>query len=139
MEHDVVVKKSKIHEKGVFANRAFKKGQIVMKWDTSKLLTKEEADNLPEKEKRYISPFKGKILLQQPPARYVNHSCDPNTKVAGNSSDVAIKDIKKGEEITSDYSVFFVPGETMECHCGAKKCKGIVRTAQKFVVSSIQA
>ena len=126
MENNVVVKKSKINQKGVFANCDFKKGQVVMKWNTDKVLTKEETKNLSGKERKYISPFHDKFLLQQPPERYVNHSCEPNTKVVDNSSDVAIRDIRKGEEITSDYSVFFVPGETMKCSCGSRKCKGVI-------------
>jgi len=37
---DVIVKKSKIHGLGVFASRNFKKGEIIIKWDTSHKLTK---------------------------------------------------------------------------------------------------
>lgn len=124
---DIIIKDSKIEGKGIFANRDFKKGETVIKWDTSNVLTDEEVKKLPEKEKRYISPFHGKFLLQQPPARYVNHSCDPNTKVADDSSDVAITDIKNGDEITSDYSIFFSPDEVMKCNCGSKNCKKILK------------
>ena len=124
---DVIVKESKIHEKGVFANKNFKKGEVVLKWDMSVILTKEELKNLSEKEKHYLYPFYDKFLLQQSPARYVNHSCDPNTKVANGSSDVAIKDIKKGEEITGNYFDEILPEETMECNCGSKDCKRIIR------------
>ena len=124
MDDDVVVKESKIEGKGVYAARDFKKGEVVMRWDTSNVLDEKEANEVPEHLKRYLSPYHGKFLLQKPPARYVNHSCDPNTKVVNECSDVAIRDIKKGEEITSDYSVYSIPGKVMECHCGAKNCKG---------------
>lgn len=123
----VVVKNSRIEGRGVFANCDFKKGEVVIKWNTDIVLTDEEVKNLPKNEKKYISPFRGKYLLQQPPARFVNHSCDPNTKVVDDSSDMAIKNIKKGEEITSDYSIFFAPDEIMECNCKSKKCKKIIR------------
>jgi SET domain-containing protein len=126
MESDVVIRKSKIEGKGVFANRDFKKGEVVIKWNTDTILTKAEVEKLPEREKRYISPIGDRFLLQQPPVRYVNHSCNPNTKVVNDSSDVAIRDIKKGEEITSDYSIFFIPGRAMKCNCGSKNCKGII-------------
>jgi SET domain-containing protein len=125
--NNVIIKNSKIQGKGVFANRDFKKGEVVIKWNTETILTDEEVKNLPKNEKRYVSPFQGKHLLQQPPARFVNHSCDPNTKVVDDSSDVAIKDIKKGEEITSDYSIFSSPDEIMKCNCGSKKCKNIIK------------
>lgn len=123
---NIIIKKSTIEGEGVFANRDFKKGEVVIKWNTDTTLTKEEVDNLPEKEKRYAFPSGGKFILQQSPAKYVNHSCDPNTKVVDNNSDVALRDIKKGEEITSDYSDSFIPGQTMACTCGSKKCRGIV-------------
>ncbi len=132
--NDIIIKDSKIEGKGIFANRDFKKGEVVIKWDTSVVLTKEEVKKLPEKEKKYISPFQGKFLLQQPPARYVNHSCDPNTKVVNDSSDVAIVDIKKGEEITSDYSIFYAPDEVMRCNCGSKNCKKILKYKNQATV-----
>ena len=61
----------------------------------------------------------------QSPEKYVNHSCDPNTETR-NQCDVAVEDIKKGEEITSDYaeqgsSVSFI------CMCGSKKCRGLIK------------
>lgn len=123
---DIIVKKSKIHRKGVFANRDFKKGEVILKWDTSYKLIKEEVDKLPEKEKIYVSYFKGKYILMQPPEKYVNHSCDANT-TAKNFCDVAKRDIKKGEEITGDYSEELLPGEVIKCNCGSKKCRGVIK------------
>ncbi len=59
----------------------------------------------------------------QSPEKFVNHSCQANTKVK-NGCDIAIKNIKKGEEITADYgkeiSVSFI------CRCGHKNCRGII-------------
>jgi len=121
---DIIVKKSKIHELGVFAVRDFKKGEIILKWHPSEL-TKEQADKLPEEEKRYIALLKGKYLLMQPSERFVNHSCDANTHTE-NFCDVAKRDIKKGEEITANYSETASPGERMECKCGSKNCRRII-------------
>jgi len=42
MSKDVLVKRSKIEGKGVFAKRNFKKGEVVIKWNTDTILTKEE-------------------------------------------------------------------------------------------------
>jgi len=133
MNNNITVKNSKINGKGVFVNRDFKKEEIVIKWDTSDLLSEKEVNNLPDGEKKYLSPYKGKFLLQKNPARYVNHSCYPNTKVVDDSSDVAIKDIKKGEEITSDYSIFSTPDKSMTCNCGNKNCKKIIRNMRSQI------
>jgi len=124
--HNIIVKKSKIEGKGVFAARDFKKGEIVIKWDISHTLSKSEVEKLSKEEKKYVSFLDGKYILMQPPATYVNHSCDANT-YSKNFCDVAKRDIKKGEEITGDYSENETPGFSMKCHCGSKKCRKIVR------------
>ena len=121
----VTVKKSQIHGEGVFAARKIKKGEIVLRWNNSHKLTKKEVHKLSEKEKRYISFIKGEYILMQPPERYVNHSCDANT-YAKNFCDIAKRDIKKGEEITADYSEEGVPVD-MKCNCGSKNCKKIIK------------
>jgi len=125
MPPDIIVKKSKIEGKGVFAARDFKKGEVVVRWDTSKELSKEEAENWPEKEKKFVAFFGGKYVLELPPARYVNHCCEPNTFVK-DFCDVALRDIKKGEEITSDYAKCPELGMNMRCNCGSKKCRGTI-------------
>lgn len=53
----------------------------------------------------------------------INHSCDPNTWLVGLDT-VVRRPIKKGEELTMDYSTFC--SEFMEpfnCNCGAKCCR----------------
>lgn len=122
---DIIVRKSKIHGKGVFANRNFLKGEVVIKYNLKKL-TKEEFDNLLKEEKHFISKEGNDYFLFLPPERYVNHSCDANTNSI-NNCDIAIKDIKKGEEITGDYSKENIPNLSMKCNCGSKNCKGIIK------------
>jgi len=123
---NVIVKDSKIHKKGVYANRDFKKGEIVLKWNTSNKLTEEQVKALPEEEKDYTSYNDGDYIHMQPPERFVNHSCEPNTN-SKDCKDVAIRDIKKGEEITSDYSHDFPPDFEMECMCNSEKCKKVIK------------
>ena len=122
---DVIVKESKIDGKGVFADRDFTKGEIVTKWNCSKTLTKTEAENASEEDKSYITFVKGRYTLLQPPEKYVNHSCNPNTTVK-DFCDVAIRDITKGEEITGDYSEDSPPDFVMQCNCGSKNCRGTI-------------
>jgi len=122
---NVVVKKSKIHGKGVFANRDFKKGEIILKWKP-KILKESEIQKLSARERHYIyKDKKGKYFLMRAPEKYVNHSCEANTKVK-NNCDVVIKHIRKGEEITSDYDteVSFI---SFICKCGSKRCRGTIK------------
>ena len=122
----LIVKKSAIEGRGVFAGRDFKRGEVVTIWDTSHQLTPEEVKKLTKTELRYVVYLKGKRLLLQPPARYVNHSCDANTH-ADNFCDVAKRDIKSGEEITADYSETMGADEIMKCDCGSRNCRGVIR------------
>lgn len=119
----VVIKKSNINKKGVFANRNFNKGEIVIFWNP-KIISKDEFSALNKKEQHYIVKRFGKYLLMQSPEKFVNHSCKPNTKVMKNC-DVAILDIKKGEEITSYYSKDDST-DNFQCNCGNKDCRGII-------------
>lgn len=122
---DIIIKKSTIHGTGVFANRDFKKGEVVIQYNL-KPLTEEEFNNLSEKEKHYTSREGGHYLLFLPPARFVNHSCDANTNPK-NKCDIAIKDIKKGEEVTTDYAKDNIPNLNMKCNCGSKNCKVVIK------------
>lgn len=50
----------------------------------------------------------GKVILMKEPERSINHSCDPNTYVKtinGVRRVLAMRGIKKGEEITFDYAI----------------------------------
>ena len=59
----------------------------------------------------------------------INHNCDPNCFVEWDSFDlVALKDIKKGEEITINYNTFeydlinMVENCSFKCVCGSSSC-----------------
>lgn len=101
---DVVIKKSKVgqFEKGVFAKRDFKKGEIVIEYKLQHL-TKKEFQDLSESERNFTHSHSGKIYLYSIPERYVNHSPAPNTiQDIKKKCDIAARDIKKREEITTD-------------------------------------
>ena len=123
---NVIVKKSKIHGKGVFANKDFKKGKVVLEWNPKRIFTRKEIMRLPAQKRIYIERLSGnKYILMEQPERYVNHSCEPNTYTK-NSSDIAKRNIKKGEEILSAYSNDELLNKFV-CRCKSKKCRGLVR------------
>lgn len=123
---DVIVRTSKIHSKGIFASRDFEKGEVVLGWDVSHILFEGKVDKMSSEEKRYISFLNGKYIIMQEPEKYVNHSCDANT-TAKNFCDVAIRDIKQGEEITGNYVEELPPNTEMRCNCGSKNCRKVIR------------
>lgn len=62
---EVIVKNSKIHGKGVFAGRDFKKGEVILHWDLSHTISKEKADKLSDKEKEYLCFFENRYIIMQ--------------------------------------------------------------------------
>ena len=122
MTKNIIVKKSNISGKGVFANKDFKKGEVVMRWQKSKEQSMDEVKKLPIEEQHYIYPSgKNMYILMQAPERYANHSCDANT-IPDDNCDLALRDIKRGEELTSDYTKY-ENKVGFRCNCGGKNCK----------------
>lgn len=90
--------------KGVYANRDFKKGEIVIYYKL-KPITRDEYNKLPISEKMFVHTHHESLLLYSEPERYVNHSDNPNTyQDLNNHCDIALRDIQRGEQITTDSS-----------------------------------
>jgi len=124
---NIKIRISPIEGQGVFALRDFLNGEIVIDWSKcSRVLSQQEFLNLSEEEKNYVSFIDKKYVLFLEPARFVNHSCQANTK-ALNNGDVAVRNIKKGEEITADYTAENAPGLKFKCNCQSNNCKGWIR------------
>lgn len=117
----VEVRPSAIHTRGVFARRAFRAGEVVLRWDTAHVIADVAA--LPAAEQGYVHPLgDGRFFVVQVPERFVNHSCAHNTEVRA-LCDVAVRDIAAGEEITSNYETDGA-GQRFTCRCGAPSCRG---------------
>lgn len=122
---DVEVKGSAVHGSGVYALRRFHKGDVVLRWDTSQRVAREEGASYAEANGVYLHPYdQESCIVVQSPERYVNHSCDNNTEVV-DFSDVAIRDIAAGEEITSNYETDGA-GLTFQCRCGSLHCRAAI-------------
>lgn len=119
--------------KGIFAKKKFKAGETIFHikgklFHYTILIErggKFQDNTYRFAEETYLSP-QGEL------GEFVNHSCEPNSKVVKKNNKlflVAFKDIPKGKEITFDYSTVLAADDiwTMKCNCGAKTCRGIVR------------
>ncbi|MEK7586202.1 MAG: SET domain-containing protein [Patescibacteria group bacterium] len=124
--------KSKLHGKGLFAKKDIKKGEIVfiIKGKKIKFLINSQA-------KAKIAGFNwvgiGKNEWRDPNKHcvYFNHSCDANTAILGHVTVIALRNIKKGEEVTFDYStteadIFW----QIRCHCKEKNCRKTIKSIQ---------
>jgi len=101
--NDVIIGPGNLAGKGVYANRDFQKGEVVIQYHLTPL-TEKEYNRLPDQEKLlFTHTHWGQIYLYGEPERYVNHSDSPNTvQDLVKQQDIALRDIAKGEMITSD-------------------------------------
>jgi hypothetical protein len=56
-------------------------------------------------------------------ARFLNHSCDPASRSPGYDFEIAVRDIRPGEELTDDYGSLNVTPGFETCGCGAPACR----------------
>lgn len=93
---------------GLVAEQNIKKGEAVWVYNPVIDITVKEKD-IPNEAKEFfrnygVNRWNGTFFLCTDNARFINHSKNPNLKSNGEEEDnVAIRDIKKGEEITIDY------------------------------------
>ncbi len=137
------IKKSKIDKNGLYANKDIKKGTKIIEYK-GKIITVKQSENSPkfDNEKAiYLFNLNKKYDLdgdfKSNIARLINHSCDPNCEVCGKGLKVwvyAIKDIKKGDELSYDYGFGYDKDyKQFPCKCGSKKCVGyIVREGSRW-------
>ena len=135
------IKESAIHGRGVFAATDIKKGTPVIEY-TGKHISQDEAneryaeDNGAHHHTVLFTVDDDMVIdanQKGNDARFINHSCAPNCEAIQYGKRIfieALKNIKKGEEITYDYHLQVDKPHTKKklqqyaCHCGAKKCRG---------------
>jgi len=122
--------------KGVFALTRIKGGEEIL-YITGKVVEVEDESEYPKHVREHWHPVDKKgdnvlFILPEPPWMYLNHSCEPNAGVKKDRHLVAIRDIKKGEEVTVDYSALFLEGWEMRCWCERKNCRKVISTFDKL-------
>ena len=118
MNRKVYVDKSKTG-RGLFAARNIRKGEVLFRF-TGKVVKFDSYTRLQIGPGRWVEPGKATC-------RWINHSCYPNAGIRGSRTFVAIKPIRKGKEVTYDYSTSedapmrqpYIRG----CRCGSRNCR----------------
>ena len=137
------IKKSNIDNRGLYAATNIKKNTKIIEYK-GKIITVKETETNPKFDNDkaiYLFNINKKYDLdgdfKYNTARLINHSCDPNCEVYGTGLKVwvyAIRDIKKGEELTYDYGFGYDEYyKDFPCRCGSKNCVGyIVREGSRW-------
>ncbi|MEM7383949.1 MAG: SET domain-containing protein-lysine N-methyltransferase, partial [Verrucomicrobiota bacterium] len=134
----VAVEASGIHQKGVFARTKISKDTLIIQYVGEKI-TKSESERrgwaqMEHSENTgdaavYIFDLDRKHDLDgnfpYNTARLINHTCDPNCEAQNLDGEiwiVALREIKKGEELGFDYGFDLESFEEHPCLCGSPKC-----------------
>ena len=137
------IKKSNIDNRGVYAAQNIKEGKIIIYYK-GKIITKRETEKNPKYDNDkaiYLFNLNSRYDLdgdfENNDARLINHTCNPNCEVAGKGLKLwifALRDIKKGEELSYDYGFGFDEDfKQFPCKCRAKNCCGyIVREGSRW-------
>ena len=133
----VCFRRSAIHGIGGFARADIAAGTRVIEY-AGERITKSESLLRCELNNEYIfslddtHDLDGNVPWN--PARFLNHSCEPNCEVepdAGRVWIVARRNIRAGEEITFNYGYDLEDYREHPCHCGASDCVGHI-VAEEF-------
>ena len=148
------VRESEIHGRGLYASADIEVDTHIIQYVGEKITKKESSKRALEWEEKaretgdglvYIFELDDKYdidgRLGENPARYMNHSCDGNCEALNCDGEiwiVAIKKIKKGEELVYDYGYDMEHFMDHPCLCGSDNCIGyIVREDQRKKVKKL--
>jgi uncharacterized protein len=126
----IVIKDTKKYGKGVFADEDIKKGQFIHILSGEKISSNDLIKKVQHGKEKIDDPLqigKKTYIDLDLLSRSFNHSCNPNAGIRKKSEMFALENIRKGEEITYDYSATIAPTIwNMKCKCGAKNCRKIL-------------
>lgn len=133
---DLTFKASPIHGTGVFATVSITAGTRILEYLGEKI-DKQESLRRCELNNEYIFAVDEHFDLDGNvgwnPARFVNHSCDPNCdaeRIEGRIWIVARREIGAGEELTFNYGYDLENYREHPCRCGAANCPGFILAAE---------
>jgi SET domain-containing protein len=125
-------KLSPIHGLGLFAKRDISKNSVIAGWG-GVMTTKKEIEKLSKNIGYHyaLEIYRGFYLAERNESEldssdFINHSCFPNCKIVNELMMVSKHRIKKGEELTSDFSNHTRRGKRFICSCNSKNCKKII-------------
>lgn len=114
--------------RGIFAARDFARGDIVLHFD-GQVFTGDELDRLGYVPGYPLQIDLDRFMLLDEPYVFCNHSCDPNTGLTAELQLRAVRDIKRGDELSFDYSTTMLEDHSwsLECGCKTALCRGRVQ------------
>jgi len=125
------IRKSPINGKGCFATIRFRRGRKIAEYAGERIADL-EARRRAGRVKLRICDIDGRWSLDGSRGgngtHYINHSCRPNAYMKtlyGHVLFFALRDIRRGEEITVDYEDTLHP-DSKRCRCRVPGCRGTI-------------
>jgi SET domain len=123
---DVEVREAGATGLGVFARRRFAPGELVFCRRHVRVVPTAAVSGLSAWERIHLCELDAdRVAVLAPPGCYLNHSCDPSAMRHGVKV-FAWRAIEAGEEVTVDYRLNALDGDSWPCSCGAAVCTGTV-------------
>lgn len=132
---------SMIHGHGARCHEPISAGETVAAFG-GRCVTTEEFHLLPDGQQRRSVQIDERLYLaagaEPEPGQMINHSCEPNCRLSGQTMVVAARQIEPGEELTLDYATAAGSDYAeFECQCGAATCRGKV-TGHDWMLPDVQ-
>jgi SET domain-containing protein len=118
---------------GVFTAKDIKKGELLTIFGGYVIPLSEEKE-LPDDYRDSGIQISDEFVLSSLNSKELtdlyNHSCNPNSGIKGQIFLVAMRNIKKSEQITFDYAMCLFDNKkvgfsyNVKCLCGSKNCRG---------------
>jgi hypothetical protein len=113
---------------GVFATAPIPMGTLTwIRCALDRTMSPEQVAALAEPYARVFERYayvdgRGDSVLCWDHARFMNHSCAPTCLSPGFDFDIAVRDMKAGDELTCDYAMLNIE-ESFACACGVSNCR----------------
>lgn len=130
LSNKVEIRDNGLNGKGIFAKEFIKKGEMVF-IKGGHLLTRNEVFSTGIINSYF--PISNEYFLgaknkdeEDDIKLYQNHSCNPNCGLHGEITFIAMRDINKDEELTTDYAFIDNENYKFQCTCGSENCRGTI-------------
>lgn len=138
-----IVRRSKVHGRGVFATRTILKGEVIDEFVGERISHAEANWRYRHRDindnHTFLFTVSSRTVIDARrggnDTRYINHRCDPNCEPQirrGRVFIVAIRTIREGEELGFEYNIGREDDdppnvdEIYACRCGARRCRGTI-------------
>lgn len=140
----IVVRRSSIHGKGVFATTYIPAGTRLIEYKGERISDEDSEHLYTETTHTFLFMLENNEVIDGSRngnnARWINHSCEPNCEASEEDGRVfidALSNIEAGDEITIDYNLYLEARYTAAlkrqyaCGCGTEQCRGTLLASKR--------